>query len=160
MNTTCPGCTQMCINHTRDHYQQQTQDQSHFTVVIWHFFYKLKHCIALCAILRVCAYVCEQQIKSILIPNYAFWKGRLLWLWRLLQEATILQTTPCLWMPANTVPRLKKSLGACSVTTAEKKNQSSHFNCICLLVINLLVQKDRWGKWCINTNLAGLHWNY
>lgn len=66
----------------------------------------------------------------------------------------------CLQVPANTVPRFKKSLGACSVATAGKENQGSHFNCICLLVINLLVQRDRWGKWCINTNLAGLHWNY
>lgn len=56
--------------------------------------------------------------------------------------------------------KVKISLGARSIATAGKENQSSHFNCVCLLVINLLVQKDRWGKWCINTNLAGLHWNY
>lgn len=147
----------MCINHIRDHYQQQTQDQSHFTVVIWHFLYKLKHFIALRA--TFCAYACEHQIKSILIPNDALWKGRLPWLWRLLRVVMILQTTPCLQVPANTLPRLK-SLGACSLTTAGKENQSSHFDCICLLVINLLVKQDRWRKWCINTNLAGLHWNY
>lgn len=156
MNIICTGCTQIIstlVTKSKHTIKVPSRWQRGF------LFYKVKHLIAWCATLHVC-YMGEQEEKSILLCCSGPWASRPLCQRRLLQEVQVLQTSLCPRVPANTVPRFKKSLGACSVATAGKENQGSHFNCICLLVINLLVQKDRWGKWCINTNLAGLRWNY
>lgn len=93
-----------------------------------------KHLIAICATLCIVyAYVCNPPIKSILNPHYTFWKRMMLWLWRLQHEVMVLHTIPCSWVPANSV-KVKKSLDGGFVTTAGKKNQNSHFKCICLLI--------------------------
>lgn len=159
MNIPCSACTQMCINNTQDHYQQQKDDQSQFTVAMQRFFYKLIHFIAWCATLHVCARVwATNRINT--HSQQGLLKGKAALTVKVTARSYDFTGHTMLASASKHSAKVKISLGARSIATAGKENQSSHFNCICLLVINLLVQKDRWGKRCINTNLAGLHWNY